>query len=38
MPGRISVPARRPVAAAGFGGFWPMFWKIHNRERTRFGS
>ncbi|MCP5545259.1 MAG: hypothetical protein H7A49_15290 [Akkermansiaceae bacterium] len=32
LPGYPDIPAAR------FGEFWPMFWKIHNKERTRFGS
>jgi putative transposase len=32
LPGYPDLPADR------FGEFWPMFWKIHNRERTRFGA
>jgi putative transposase len=32
------LPGFPDLQSADFGGFWPMFWKIHNRERTRFGS
>ena len=32
------LPGYPELPAAGLGAFWPMFWKIHNRERTRFGS
>jgi REP element-mobilizing transposase RayT len=32
------LPGYPDLPAASFGKFWPVFWKIHNRERTRFGA
>ncbi|MFU8892519.1 MAG: hypothetical protein ACNA8L_02720 [Luteolibacter sp.] len=34
-PNRGSVlPGYPEIPSAGFGEFWPVFWKIHNRETT----
>ncbi len=32
------IPGYPDLPKSGFGEFWPQFWKIHNRERTRFGT
>lgn len=32
------LPGYPDLPSAGFGDFWPRLWKIHNKERTRFGA
>lgn len=32
------LPGFPDLPSTDFGDFWPMFWKIHNRERERHGS
>lgn len=29
------LPGYPELPQTGLGDFWPVFWKIHNRERTR---